>query len=367
MKTKAVRQSWVDFARGVAIILVLFRHVFNGIKDSGLSVTNYIYLEHLNIIFYSFRMPLFFIVSGIFLSASFAKRGLYKYIDNKSRTILYPYFVWGVLQITLQVLFANFTNGDRKPFDYLYLLYQPRSIGQFWYLYTLFNVSVLYVITKYVFKFPLWLQISLGLILYFTAALLHVQKINLGFVLDIFNYYMYIAVGDLVHKIMINPQNIKKFQSWKYSLGLLVPFIFLQGFFLFKNLQHPDVFEYRYVEYFMPGLFLLISLTGCAFIISVCFILQRYHYPVWLKILGRNSLYIYVAHVIVFASVRIFLMKVIGITNVPILFITGIISGLIVPIWLRRLSMTLNMKWIFSLEETGSYKSKDIPTQKVTA
>ena len=87
---KPSRQTWIDYARGIAIILVLYRHVFEGIKNSGLPVLSYAALEHANILFFSFRMPLFFIVSGIFVAGSLFKRGLGKFVETKARTILYP-------------------------------------------------------------------------------------------------------------------------------------------------------------------------------------------------------------------------------------------------------------------------------------
>src|ERR1700753_786954 len=108
---KAERLTWIDYARGIAIILVLYRHVFEGLKESGLPVEKYMYLEYANIFFFSFRMPLFFIISGIFVSASLQKRGIKSFIGTKARTILYPYFLCSCLQITLQIVFSKYTNG----------------------------------------------------------------------------------------------------------------------------------------------------------------------------------------------------------------------------------------------------------------
>lgn len=351
LQQKTKRQSWVDFARGVAIILVLYRHVFEGIKNSGISVDNYMFLEHFNIMFFSFRMPLFFIVSGIFLSASFAKRGLGKYVEVKARTILYPYFLWGALQITLQIIFSKYVNSDRGAYDYLYLIYSPREIEQFWYLYALFNVSVLYVILKYVVKLNVWQQVALGITMFYLSSVFHRESVNLGFLLDIFSNYIFIIVGDLIQKFMRDPKNIKLFESWKVSYTLLIPFLASQLYFLLTNMHHAEVTQYRYVEYYQPFIFFFIAVTGCAFIISICFLLQRNNKPAWLRVLGKHSLYIYVAHVIAFASVRAFIINVLHITNVPVLMITGILSGLLIPVILYRLSKRLNMEWIFSLEE----------------
>ena len=62
------RYPWVDYLRGIAIMLVVYRHVLIGIQRSNLSVPQV--LEDANMLFFSFRMPLFFILSGIFISGS---------------------------------------------------------------------------------------------------------------------------------------------------------------------------------------------------------------------------------------------------------------------------------------------------------
>src|SRR5271155_4829946 len=97
LRLRPGRLAWIDYARGIAIFLVLYRHIFEGIKRAGLDTSHYAYLEHANIIFFSFRMPLFFIISGLFVGSSLNKRGLREFILNKWRLILYPYFLWAVI------------------------------------------------------------------------------------------------------------------------------------------------------------------------------------------------------------------------------------------------------------------------------
>lgn len=79
------RHSWIDYARGIAIFLVLYRHVFEGIKRSGLNTENYSFLEHANIIFFSFRMPLF-LLSPASLLLKACKKGT-KRIHSKQMAI----------------------------------------------------------------------------------------------------------------------------------------------------------------------------------------------------------------------------------------------------------------------------------------
>src|SRR5262249_17632308 len=131
------RMPWVDYLRAIAIILVVYRHSLIGIERSGIYVPAY--LENANMIFYSFRMPLFFIVSGLFISRSLKTKSLKQLVEIKFENLLYPYLVWTVIQITLQIIMANYVNSDRSWRDYTFILYQPRALDQFWYLPALFN------------------------------------------------------------------------------------------------------------------------------------------------------------------------------------------------------------------------------------
>lgn len=346
---KAKRQSWVDYAKGIAIILVLYRHVFEGIKNSGIDVSKYLFLEEWNIIFFSFRMPLFFIVSGIFVSSSFVKRGMGQFIKTKLRTILYPYFLWGIIQVTLQLIFSPYVNGRIDLYNYLDLLYLPREIEQFWYLYALFNVTILYVLLKYGLGLKPVYHLILGLAMFLLSAYFYRHNIIIGFVSDVLHYYIFIALGDVLSKYIRDKKNSRIFESWPLFLLLILPFVVSQLYFLYANIQYPGT-KYQYVEYFDPLIFLPVAIIGCVFVISVSFILQKYSNAKWLEILGRHSLYIYVAHVIVAAGLRTILTRVFSITSVPILLVSGITVGLIVPVFLYKFAMRVNMQWIFTLE-----------------
>ncbi len=360
---KPARLTWIDYARGITIILVVYRHAFEGLKESGLPVNNYMYLEYINIFFFSFRMPLFFIVSGVFVAASLNKRGVKKFIETKIRSILYPYFLWACLQLGLQMIFSKYTNGQPTAQTFLYLFYLPREIAQFWYLYALFNVSVLFALVKVSMRLNYLQQIGLGIGLYYISTVTYQQNISIGFLGDICHYYIFFAMGDAISNFIQNRGNFKYFESWKLSLLLLLPFTLLQVYFLTENLNYAGN-KYMFVEYFQPIVYIIIALTGCAFIINLCFVLQKKNVLKWLPQLGRHSLYIYVAHVIVFASVRIFLRKVFGINDVLILLGAGILAGVIVPVLMYKLAVALNMRWLFTLEKEDNKKNQSLNLKK---
>lgn len=354
---KTARLAWIDYARGIAIILVLYRHVFEGIKQAGISVAHYLPVEYANIMFYSFRMPLFFIVSGVFVARSLHKRGIQKFIENKARTIIYPYVIWGSLQIILQYIFSAYINTDKENLNLLYLLYSPREVGQFWYLYALFNVAVLYVILKVYAKLNALQCTALGILMFYLSSLLSQYQVNTWFMADILHYFVFFAVGDLFSSIVLNSIHNEVGYFKKHILLWVIPFIGAQAVYLYLNLQHPSVL-FDYVEYSMPVIFLIIAFLGCGFVILLSQYLDKTGKIKWLRIVGEHSLYIYVVHVIVMAAVRIFMMHVLGITNLPLLLITGILVGLLIPILLYKLAIKANMPWLFTLENKNTRNLK---------
>ncbi|MGN6511271.1 MAG: acyltransferase family protein [Chitinophaga sp.] len=347
LQQKTNRLAWIDYARGIAILLVLYRHIFEGISRSGVEAGNFQWLENANIIFYSFRMPLFFILSGVFIAKSLAKRKLKGLILNKVNILLYPYLLWSVIQITIQIILSGYVNADRGLVDYAYVLAFPRRIDQFWYLYALFNVTVLYVILREKLRFNGWHQLALGGGMYLLSSYVSVHHIDLGFMYDILHYYIFFAIGELVSDKILDSRNFGLFSSWKLLLILLPVFAAGQAYFLLVNLAHDSTL---FVEEHQPLLFASIALSGCAFMISISFILQKYDVLKLLRVAGYHSLYIYVSHVLVASAVRMVMVNVLGITYLPWLLIVCLLFAATVPVLMYRIAMKAGMWWLYSLE-----------------
>ena len=245
--------------------------------------------------------------------------------------------------------------------DYAYLLYSPREVEQFWYLYALFNTTVIYAFLKSKLKFPPALQVALGLVLFFVSDLLAEYKVEWGFVNDIFHYYIFLALGDALSQLILGGSLRKFFFSWKAALILVVPFIVSQYFFLRINIEHKLISpKYLYVEFYQPFLYLVIALAGSAFIIAVSSLLERYNAMKWLRYLGSHSLYIYVMHVIVFAGTRVILTNVLKIYDVYVLMAVCITAGLIVPILVFKLCEKLGWQFMFTLEYSRRQTKKTL-------
>lgn len=84
MDSKTKRIEWIDIAKGISIILVVYGH-------AGLSSIPYI-----GDWFAVFRMPFFFFVSGILFSAN-KYPTLYDFLKRRWKTLIRPYFIFSII------------------------------------------------------------------------------------------------------------------------------------------------------------------------------------------------------------------------------------------------------------------------------
>lgn len=332
--------------------------MFEGLKntkilqDVGIIVNSYTGLEKVNIFLFSFRMPLFFMISGLFIHSTLERKGLKIFVSNRIRTILYPYFLWGTIQITIAFLFSSYTNSDGSFSAIKYLFYSPRHVAQFWYLYALFNVGVLFAFIQVQLGPKGVQQVVLGLIFFLLSTIFYRYQIDLGFVNDILHYYLFLAIGVFFSKSMLKGEMKTFFFSKKSILWLIVPFVLSQYYFLAINLAHrAESPKYLFVEYNQPVAYLLIALVGCGFVIAVSSMLERFNAAKWLRYLGTHSLHIYVMHVIVFAAVRILMTNLFHIYDVYLLMIVCISAGLVIPVLFYNLTERIGLRFLFTLEK----------------
>lgn len=345
------RMHWVDYLKGIAIILVVYRHVLIGIERSGIEIPQA--LVNANMIFYSFRMPLFFILSGIFINRSLAKRALQQFAFIKFDNLLYPYFVWTILQVTLQIIFSHFTNAHRSFVDYSYILYQPRNLDQFWYLPALFNTTIIYMLVKAKLKAPAWMQLLLGVVFYFLSSQIH----NISMLSDWMEFYIFFALGDAVSTLFFR-------SSFQNSLKKNILFFLMLPVFILVQLYYLSNGELYYLVNTQGKIeFLLIALIGCVSMLILAFRLQSLGIFSFLRVIGYHSLYIYVMHVFAAALIRIFLTTVLGIYNPFVLLILCICFGLITPIVFYNFLIKDNILWfLFSTKRKGK---ESVPAEKI--
>lgn len=327
--TNLPRSQWVDIVKGIAIVLVVYRHILIGIQRASIYIHPY-YLEA-NEIVYSFRMPLFFLLSGIFFQKSFLKRGLKIYSVQKLKTLLYPYVLWCLVIISLQILMNNYVNANRTWLDYSYILLKPRAIDQMWFLLALFNISILYALLYHVTKK------KIGLILILSLVMLGFRDyVQLAPIKDIFQYMIYLSLGVLVSRFALDPTFMSKIGKRRNFL-FLVPFFILSQWYW---LSHDKVSNY---------IFLVISLIGSLFVIVLSVIYQQKRIMSIFKLVGVYSLQIYIIHPMIGAASRMVFVRYLRIDNSVLILIIGMILGVVMPIVIYKLCQKINFTILFKL------------------
>ncbi len=136
------RIEFIDVAKGFGILLVVFGHLY----PTGGRVSSVIF---------SFHMPLFFFLSGIFAHNSESEKLIPYFIKKNKRNI-----VWYLAVLAIGTLVTQFTSFfpeklDKASFLFDLYLFQPESfhVGQIWFLAALSVVSIYFFFaSKYIFK-----------------------------------------------------------------------------------------------------------------------------------------------------------------------------------------------------------------------
>lgn len=331
------RYPWVDYAKGIAILLVVYRHMLGGYEDAGIVINDYLTLAQQSV--YNFRMPLFFILSGIFVRKSMARRSTQQFVIYKLNTIMYPYLVWVTIQLSVQVLFSQHTNHPKQLSDFIYIVYAPRSLDQFWFLYTIFNITIVYALLHTYAQLKPVGQLVVAAVFYYLSTLAVVQTISL--LQDTLQFYLYFALGSFSADALLDDKKRPFFSSPWLLTGLLPLFLLSQWYWV----QHQDL---RAAQ---PLLFAAIAIVGSAFTLSVSFVLGKAQVAGFLKIIGKHSLYIYILHVLAIGFTRMVLLSILGITNAAVLLPLSMVAGVMFPIIFYQASLRYGLWFLFSFKK----------------
>ncbi|MDO8989422.1 MAG: acyltransferase [Sideroxyarcus sp.] len=310
---KRERTLWVDYAKAIGIILVVYAHVARGIFNAGLNLDQGSY-KLIDSVIYTFHMPLFFFLSGVFLLASMAKRSSMSLLRTKVDTIFYPYVVWSLLQGLIEVAMSLYVNGQPTLSEVFSFAWSPRA--QFWFLYVLFFV---FAFAMLVFRRSslMWSSgIFIGsLVLYFFGS----QLSDLYLFNTLSHYFVYFAAGVISSFLLLKLNSIET----RWMILFLALFIFSQWVYHYElGLRYNSNAAFEQ---------LLLGLIGICFVVLLAQWLSRFNLR-WLTFLGRHSMTIYLVHILTGSGCRIILQKGFGVTDVGVHLVVGTLGGLLLPL-----------------------------------
>ncbi len=184
MQTGSVsRYGWVDIAKGICIVAVVcyYANTYLGYMrpDTG-------WLAHWAQFARPFRMPDFFLLSGLFLSRVI-DRPWRSYLDTK--VVHYAYFLvlWSALYFAWRVASGELQTAGAVPLlkHYIYFLIHP--MAALWFIQTL---AAFFVVTRLLRKVPTFALVAL-------AAAGMLSRFHTGFspVDNFLEYYVFFVIG----------------------------------------------------------------------------------------------------------------------------------------------------------------------------
>jgi fucose 4-O-acetylase-like acetyltransferase len=329
--TRTFRLSWVDTAKGFAIILVVFGHVLWGLINSKILTWTPI-TRFVEAWIYSFHMPAFFFLSGLFLFRSTARPWV-EVASDKLRTIAYPYFIWSMITLAIKSEIGAAANHPYNLSDILLILYKP--IDQFWFLYVLF---VLLIVVSILLKLGIkhWVIFGLAVLIY--PGLLPMFSHETDILMEIRLMTIYLALGVVVG----SDQNIRMIScigSGWLVLGVVIGLMIssLAGW----SELHSQIIE---PGYFRP----LFAVSGIVAVIALAHLTDKAKLGAPIRFLGRHSLQIYLVHTIASAGVRVALFNFFHLSASAPHVILGTLAGLYLPIGLVSLFKRGGLQFAFT-------------------
>lgn len=333
MSAAATRDRWVDYAKGIGILLMVYAHVARGLVSASIGLDDPTW-RMIDSVIYTFHMPLFFFLSGLFFYGSLQKRGVQALVLTKVDTILYPYIVWSLLQGTAEVLLSRYTNGSVGFAQVLNLL-EPRA--QFWFLYALFQLMLLGAL---IYR---WLNPRQFLYVVLAFALVFLMQDQLpDFMHADYVYYSFVFFALGVW-----------FNTWKEHLlrhaRLLLPpmlALFVAGQWLFHvrlGMNYHDI---------GPGL-LALTMVSILCVVLLSAVLEKLEVG-WLLQIGASSLAIYLMHILIGSGIRVLLQKVLHVQAVELHLLLGVLFAVVIPVGLLALFRRYRLMFLIEAPQTVS-------------
>jgi uncharacterized membrane protein YcfT len=355
--TDGGRIPWVDTAKGICIIMVVMVHAALGVEEAagetgwlGLAVT---YAR-------PFRMPDFFLISGLFL-ALVIDRPWRRYLDRKVVHFAYFYVLWLTIQFAFKAPGMAMEEGALAPAEnYLFAFVQP--FGTLWFVYLL---PIFFVVARVLKPLPAWMVLG-------WAAVLEILPVHTGSIIvdEFCARFVWFYAG-----YALAPQ-IFRFAAWVRAnpgktFAAIAVWAPVNGLLAFTTCpEHiapwlqPDIGTSGAIGGLaeLPFVSLLLAIPGIGVVIAVASLVAGAPWSRWLTWLGSHSIVVYLAFFLPMAVTRTVLLKLGIFEDVgTISFITWV-AAVVGPVVLYGLVQWSGWgRWLF---ERPGWAHVDRPARK---
>ncbi len=317
------RIDWVDYAKGICIILVVMMHSTLGVeKAAGELSWLHGFIEWAR----PFRMPDFFLLSGLFLAARI-NRPWRDYLDTKVLHFAYFYVLWMTLQLALKGYGIYQSDGLAGAFN-TYALGFVEPFGTLWFIYML---AIFFVAVKALRSVPPVLVFS-------AAALLEIAPIETGWLLidEFAARFVYFFAGYWLSS------NIFAFAAAAGRKPVLVTVTGLAFWALANDVLVAGAWSK------LPVISLLLGFVGAAAVVSSGVLLSKTRLAAPIRYCGENSIIIYLAFFVFMAATRTLLLKTGVVSDLALVSLLVTAAGVTGPILLYWAVRGTRASFLFS-------------------
>ncbi|MFB9262882.1 acyltransferase family protein [Bradyrhizobium erythrophlei] len=315
------RVDWVDYAKGICIVMVVMMHSVLGVEKAA-DQTGFM---HVFVAFAKpFRMPDFFLISGLFLSVVI-DRDWRTYLDRKVMHFAYFYVLW----VTIQFGFKAPSLAAESGWSQVGLMYLESFIepfGTLWFIYLLPIFFVVTKLTRNVHPFVIWLL----------AAALEMTHLATGWtVIDEFcARFVYFYTGYILADYVFALSDRARAQPALALIGLVL-WALVNG-----GLVASGASEWPLVS-------LALGLAGASAIIVIGTLLARAHWLNVLRFCGEHSIVIYLAFFLPMAATRTILLRSGVIHDIGLISLVVTVVGVAGSLLIWRLALAARANFLF--------------------
>jgi uncharacterized membrane protein YcfT len=317
----SVRIDWVDYAKGICIVMVVMMHSVLGVE---LAAGQTGFMHYLVAFAKPFRMPDFFLISGLFLSVVI-DRDWRTYLDRKVVHFAYFYVLWVTIQFGFKAPgFAHETSWTHAGYLYLESFIEP--FGTLWFIYLL---PVFFVVTKAIRRMP-------PLAIWGVAALLEMAHVATGWtVIDEFcARFVYFYSGYLFADAVFALSDRARARP-ALALAALALWALVDGSMVASGSSE------------WPLISLALGLAGAGAIITVGTLLARMRWLNFLRYCGEHSIVIYLAFFLPMAATRTLLLREGWIHDIGTMSLIVTVAGVAGSLLLWRVALALRANYLF--------------------
>jgi fucose 4-O-acetylase-like acetyltransferase len=313
------RSNLVDIVKGIAIILVTMGHTAQGMVHRGWWDNPS--ASFFRALIYSFHMPAFFFVAGLFLQGSIERRGKRDFTVEKAKSILYPYLLFTVIYTAVRPLIGRFEMSS-DPFQWQSFLIKLADGDASWFLFALFFCFMLALLT---ISLPDWsrflLAVAIGLTPGFGPPLTN----------QVLHEFCFLVAG-------------MWFGNRIYRMEFIPPIAAAYGFALLATFQTVIIYLFGPANRWS---YIGLGLTGTAGLLLIASLLEKYRTGDALNWIGRASLAIFLLSAFAQGGTRVVLESVFHTHNFWLQLLLPTIFATLLPaiVWHRQNRWRLN--WLF--------------------